>query len=187
MKCPKCGMDISVAGAVYDFTRGCPACGWRRSEDRQSPEPEGEFTVSPGEWVVCWILAIPLVLGPYVALWWFRADWPFAALVWKYYWPGWGVYLVIAFLFSPEPSEDTDGSRVGAIYLWLGRGGLPGLFSSEEEAIGIMGLLALTLVPGKIVLAALFGLPHYLWLTMRLRRKSRMLEREARRKDRVEF
>jgi len=171
MKCPKCGTEVSIAGCAYDLRRGCPVCGWTRAPGDQPVQPEGEFSVSPGQLVVCWILAIPMVLGPYVAVWWFRPAWATEAFPWKYYWLAWGIYLLIAFLFAPEP--DVDQPLLLQVF-W------PTVATNEWYWNRFMVFLALALTPGKIVLAALLGIPRYVFLIRRLRAKNRQVERGMR-------
>ena len=33
--CVTCGYDLG-----YDFPRGCPECGWRRAESKETPTPK---------------------------------------------------------------------------------------------------------------------------------------------------
>lgn len=175
MKCPKCGTEISVGRRSYDFAKGCPACGWRRSGSGAQPGDEtGEFSVSPGELVVCWILTIPMVLGPYAVIFFLQPEWASRGFFRIYYWLGWGAYLVLAWLFSPEPDvEGPADSRPG----WIADVDPDDMPSVPDTPTA---WLALALAPGKIVLAALIGLPRCLYLALRLRARNRALEQEAR-------
>ena len=171
MNCPKCGTEISASGGRYDFRYACPVCGWTRSRrDRRQPETKGEFAVSHSQWILCWILAIVFVLGPYIAIWLLKPAWATQEFFVKYYWLGWGVYLLAALVLSPNPNVDNLGYFGGLI-------GRPLDWSDDWNRFLIV--LVLLLTPGKMVLAALFGTPRHLTLILRARAKSRELQREA--------
>ena len=175
MKCPKCGAEISARNAPHGFRHGCPVCGWTSSQRdrRHRPKKEGELAVSPGQWIVCWILAIAFVFGPYIAIWLLKPPWATQQFFVKDYWLGWGVYLLVTLVLSPNPDMDNLGYFGGLVdnpYHW------------KDDWNRFQVGLVLLLTPGKIFLAALLGTPRYLMLILRGQAKTRELQREARRR-----
>jgi MFS family permease len=166
MKCPKCGTDIAIPGARYDFRLGCPVCGWQHSPDsRTGPSEEGQYDVSPAELVVCWILTLLFVGSPYAAIWYFAQDRVPLSFFTKGYWVGWGVYLLLAFVLSPRPDMENIG--------WLG-GLIVRPFDFDQYWNRYKLRLALLLAPGKIVIAAL--LETLRLLAARLLRRPKAVE-----------
>jgi len=154
MKCPRCGFDLVVKGRGR-YSLVCPQCGWTLSPSRGKPvsEIEQEYGVSYVQWLVCWFLTLLVVLGPYVAILVLKPAWATDAFLWKYYWIGWGIYLLVAFVFSPAPKGDYPA--------WI--------FILFDEASWLdptdytLTWLGLLLAPGKIVIAALLGTPRHIW------------------------
>jgi len=171
MKCPKCSFDFSIGGETYDPRHGCPVCGWMRSPNSAPPEPEGEFAVSSRELIVCWILALVFVLGSYVAVRRINTAWAVDAFPWAYYCIGGGIYLLIAFILSPNP--DIDQPIYWQIF-W------PYPAPGEWRWNGTVALMVFILAPGKIVLAALWGVPCFLIECVRSRAKNRAQHPEKR-------
>jgi len=124
-------------------------CGWQRSPDsRTGPHTEGEFDVSPAGLIVCWVLTVLFVGGPFLAVWCLGRDRVPASFFTKDYWIGWGVYLLLALALSPRPDMENLG--------WLG-GLIVRPFDFDQDWNRYKLLLALLLAPGKIVIAAWLG------------------------------
>ena len=153
MRCPKCGTTIDPAKGRYDYAKGCPVCGWTRRSTDGRPGRESEYVVSFGQWIVCLVFAILFVFGPLVVVrQFFPALWN-PTFVTRHYWIGWLIYLALSWLLSPRPDIENLGYFGGLVQ---------GPFNYEHSINRFLLLLGLALVPGKITLAAVLGLPRHL-------------------------
>lgn len=159
MICPKCGSEISVRGSRYDLRHGCPVCGWARGRSKgwEKTRGEGQYEVSYAQWVVCWILAVAFVFGPYVTIWVLQPAWATPGFFFKYYWIGWGIYLVLALVLTPNPNMENIGYFHGLI---------DKPFDFSDDYNRFLVFLTIVLTPGKIVIGALWRTPRYLKLAL---------------------
>ena len=169
MRCPRCNHNLRVR-VELDAAWVCDACGWtgagsdKHARSRQRSRSDYEVTFR--QWVVCTILSLVFLIGPYATIGHWQPAWATPDFHAKHYWIFWPVYLAAAYVLSPllNPSE-------GGWFDWsffaldLSDGALSPFWILPSVALPIA--TALALLPANIVLHALWGISHYLFILLR--------------------